>query len=376
MLDQILGALNRSIFRWSLVGLLALGCDSAGGYAPCVSNDECSSGRICLQGECVDQPNCGNGQCEMYKNENCFTCAQDCGKCKELGDICSTDEDCFNGKGESYCLKYGFESTFYNGKGVCSKDCYSENCPSRYVCHIFDIDNGKTVHQCEPETGESGELIAFHSSEEPCQYFDYPTIPRRNFSCSGTKLIECNEEGKVNYIDCAEFGFSCIDKLQISFNPGCYGLSKEGGVCLGDIDCLSLGKNHICSPKFHESVEKVCLPESCNQSLFCPEGYYCNCTDFYPCDNYVGINTCTLITTPCVSDGDCPSENCGGKDGHRYCLPTCDDYWGGGCPDFYYCKDDRCVVNNDICQTGADCNKQYPSGSCIMSTTPYHCHYD
>ena len=89
----------------------------------------CGEHQLCDKGHCLDQPYCGNGNCEP--NEGCDTCATDCG-CGN-GQVCYKNACCTPGTCEKIGLECGISDDGCGGSLDCGK-CLTGPCTPDYLC--------------------------------------------------------------------------------------------------------------------------------------------------------------------------------------------------------------------------------------------------
>jgi hypothetical protein len=136
-------------------------CETCFQDCPCI-------GGCCVQGECVQDVICGDGEC-VTECENCGNCDEDCG--------CGYDYYCE----ENTCV---FDAAKYCGDGVCnrtiSETCFS--CSKDCSCTVDDLQeetycgNGncdflETCQNCEEDCGECMRAVIYNAYNHTCTSF-------------------------------------------------------------------------------------------------------------------------------------------------------------------------------------------------------------
>lgn len=279
------------------------------GDGTCGSDENCGTcAKDC--GACAD-PGCGNGTCDA--TENCLTCEKDCQAC--VGGclpsnaptcngcaceacVCALDDWCCNNSWDSSCVSKCTTScatacpTFNDvcGDGLCGDNEYSSTCPNDCTGYLYCGD---------------GECSA--SEAEDCK------------TCS----LDCGF--------CLMAGLSssgCGDGT-CSGDENCTNCTADCGVC-GDYSCACLADSTCCSDYF---------------------GYYCQ-------------DECNSCITA-KGGGSCPKSNCGdGICAGETCQSCSEDC--GACP--AYCGDNSCDPGEDKVNCPADCSFGC-EGKCGQSTS-------
>ncbi len=301
-----------------------------GNCQDCSNNFECNIGNMCLNGNCVKIPSCGDGFCAPQLGEDCRTCGADCA-CGP-GTICSSDGTCAP------------PNTGGCGDGIC--------------------DAGENSCVCEQDCGATcGDACV--GTREECD--DGNAIP--NDQCDNCKLTSCGD----GYVQDPN-GKGQNEQCEPADDTACPGLCISPG-SPGECTCNTCG-NGMCDPWEDANScasdcysggfcgdNKVDSGEECDGSGGgCPAGQVC-------------VN-CNCIRIPC-GPGGCPNGNGNGDPGGgnggggNSCGPqpgttgSCADL---PCPDGMTCAGNRpscgpCAIicgdgelgEGEQCESASDC---------------------
>ncbi len=279
-------------------------CDTAGCYL-CVDGDcvyQCTGVEVCDgEGNCVDPTQICDPPCDT---DECYLCVD--GDCVYQ---CTGDEVC---DGEGNCV---------DPTHICDPPCDTAGC---YLC----VD-GDCEYQC---TGDevcdgAGNCV------DPTHICDPP--------CVAADCEECIEGNCVSY---------CADFQDCDGAGGC--LSKVGGTCIEDDDCLDAGA--FCLDELGIGIPggfctMVCPPD-------CPAGSACSI------DVGGGIYLCAPVCDP--ADDQCRDGlGCIDLNGGGICWADCTD--DGHCTTTGYCD-----MSTGLCECEAGYVPDFDVNECILFDCP------
>lgn len=344
-----------------------VGCVFFDNTAPCDDEDLCTTGDICAEGKCVGTlisgcgGACGDGMCG--DDEDCASCAADCGPCSTSGCADYEVENCDGGcspstqVGDGTCdLELDCEATGHDGGdcvqvGACG-DSQVAACGSICLSPLdFAEKLGNTTCDAELNCSTYAFDNGFCTTDSGCEASDFPCTDGQG-CVSVTKVCD-------GTLDCAdgsdEAGCSGSDtcpagKLE-GCNGGCYTASWFGdGLCDSFLDCEATDwDGGDCTATTGGGDD----PNTCeaDQVLVCA-GTYC-----LPA-NWMGDGTCDQpldCAETGLDGGDCASVSPGGSGGDLTCeadkQPNCA---GTYCYNSAWIDDGTCDSFFDCSSTGWD----------------------
>ena len=337
---------------------------------------DCEVDHVCEAGACVYQPWCGDGSCDIGLNENCATCAADCG--------CGCGEACQAGT----CVFTACEGRACGTDG-CGGTC--GDCPDGHECQpdgscmCFPQCDGKDCGNdgCGGQCGDLAGNCA--GAQEACVEGNCVCLP----ACEDK---DCGPDG---------CGGTCGD-------------CGEGGLCANGVCEIDKDQDGVPTPTDCDDSDPEVNPNrdeipydakdnDCDQTTsdtdFDGDGYdsmmvggtdcndanaqaYPNATEFcgdwidQDCDGHDLVcpsgQTCEYETGQCEPDPTCggcpPGQQCNAETGQCESDPTC----GGGCPAGQVCHEESgsCFVDTGCglgCPPGKSCNPD--TGLCYVDVT-------
>jgi hypothetical protein len=367
---------------------------------------DCDEGIECIEGTCQPaEPFCGDETCD--KDEDCLSCADDCGECPgecpdetcDPGEDCETcPEDC----GE--CSGICGDETCDEGENCesCSDDC-GECCGNETCEADFDED----CNTCPSDCGECcGNEECEADLDEDCQ-----TCPGDCGKCCGNETCEAGHDETCDTcpLDCG----SCCgnESCEAALGEDCNTCPADCGQCCGNqlcdegfgescgtcpADCGQCCGNQVCD----YGLGETCLgcpadcgecPVDCGDAVCQGDETCANCPN--DCGECCGDSVCQGVygedCENCSQDcGDCPpacgNGECGADESCANCPEDCDVCCGNGvcqaileescttCPEDCgecpaECGDETCDDDEDCGSCPEDCGKCCGNEECEVA---------
>ena len=354
---------------------------------------ECTDGKDCLSGYCVDsrvgkictkecEGDCPEGfGCAQLSNSGTdvtFVCLP---KILTLCDPCSTHKDCQGQtEGGELCIPHGPDG---NDGSFCGYPCAADGgCPDGYVCQK----EGLSAPQCVPESGECtcSPLAKKNELATACASAgDAGSCPGER-RCSDAGLSACDAPFAAAET-CNGEDDDCNGVIDDITAAPCEE-SNPDGTCSGTTACE--GGEEVCTAQTPKTEACNTLDDDCDGEVdeaTCDDDIACTddvCTDTGNCKHPVSAGAC-LISGVCYSEGTAnPEDPC------LKCIPEVSGVvWslanGGSCDDGNPCtKDDTCEegvckgapyacddsvsCTNDACDGAGGCTHEIAAGSCLI----------
>jgi hypothetical protein len=356
-------------------------------------------------------PTCGNNVCD--KNEDCQSCAEDCGVCTLCGDgLCqaglepetaqSCPEDC-GPCGDGVCGLLESAPPYYCGVD-CATVCGNGQCQSD------ESGNPDEPGYCPPDCGGCGDgccgyMDLFDPALEECQHWDCQP------GC-GDGVCEPGEEWPVCPVDCGWCGDGVCGQVwdqeepcpqdcivpcgdgECSGNETAQSCASDCGWC-GDGVCsyreMDLGYCYgDCPPPCGDGAcvggeTAQSCPYDCGCQPLCESQWECG-PDGAACKQQCGACPSTAVClehTCCVPDScknkQCGADGCGGSCGDCQAGTQCIDWYCQDPDCIPDCQDNQCGSNGcggvcGWCDDGLFCTSDSClQNACLNETVPLYC---
>ncbi len=326
--------------------------DDNGGAAPtpttCSTDDDCSSGEVCLSGTCVTAGSAGTG-CQMDNDcLNPLICIVNV--CQQPPTTCSTDSDCSSGE---VCLNGSCVAS-----GSAGTNCQMDNdCLNPLICTANICQQPPTgcIIDSDCSSGEvclNGSCAASGSVGTPCT---------ADQNCSAGLFCASDETCQI-LTGCRDDNDCPNDQICLA-DGTCVPQGSTGTPCTMDANCNT---GLICGIDATCQIPPPLPPGTCRTNADCMTDQVCTnsrcvgtlgarCTQNADCDTDLTCIAGVCSTPPafpngtaCSADSDCQSDNCS----------------------FSFCQATQTVSGqtNAVCSTGAN---SPPLG--IGCTTGFQC---